>query len=90
MTPSGLIAKALKVWVDERRTGFLLLNFRNGRLKYIEHQQREHLPIGQMSVSQNGQPMVCPACEALMVRREGDMWACPACLVKRTAAQLKG
>ena len=87
MTPATLVAKALKAWVDERRTGFLLLNFRNGELKYIEHQQREHLPAGQSS--QNGQPP-CPSCGDPMAKREGEMWACPACGVKRTAAQLKG
>ena len=87
MTPALVVAKALKVWVDEHRTGFLLLNFRNGQLKYIEHQQREHLPTGQSS--QNGAPE-CPACQEPMIRREGQMWACPTCGVKRTDRQLGG
>lgn len=87
MTASGLVAKALQVWVEERRTGLLLLNFRNGELKYIEHQQREHLPTGQ--TGQAGTPC-CPSCEEPMAKREGQMWACPACGVKRTATQLQG
>lgn len=87
MTPSILVAKALKAWVDERRTGFLVLNFRNGELKYIEHQQREQVPAGQGGWSDAPK---CPACDEGMARREGGMWACPACGVKRTDAQLRG
>lgn len=83
MTAATILAKAVKAWVEDRRTGFLVLNFRNGELKYIEHQQREHVDPHAATGP------TCPSCGEAMAPREGGLWACPACGVKRTEHQLR-
>ena len=89
MTPAEAVTKAIRVWVEERRTGFLVLNFRHGVLKDLEHQIKEFPdPVKSAPAGRNGQP-VCPSCgEALTSRDAGAMWTCEACRVKRTKAQL--
>lgn len=90
MTPGELVAKAHRAWVEEKRTGTLLFNYRHGTLKHVEHQVVE-FPDGLESArGQNGRP-ACPACRRPLASRDGGtMWTCDACALKRTEHQLKG
>ena len=81
---------ALHKWREERQTGFLILNFRHGVIKGIEHQIKEFLENNGKSAL--GAPVPpCPACgQPMQSRDSGAMWECPPCRVKRTEAQLRG
>lgn len=88
MTASEIVAKALRQWTEERRTGILLFNFRHGLLKHVEHQVVE-FPDGPKS-ARGQNPPGCPSCrEALTPRDDGAMWECLPCGLKRTSHQLK-
>ena len=89
MTAAETVAKALRAWTEERRTGVLLLNFRHGTLKHVEHQIVE-FPDSEPKSARGADVPRCPACgEGLTPRDGGAMWSCDACGVKRTSSQLK-
>ena len=89
MTAAEIVAKALRLWTEERRTGVLLMNFRHGILKHVEHQVVE-FPEGEPKSARGQNPPTCPVCrQALTPRDGGAMWSCDACGVKRTSSQLK-
>ena len=90
MTAAEVVAKALKAWVDERRTGFVVLNFRHGVLKDVEHQIKEFVSGDGSARRADETAPDCPHCEKPMTTRDGGrMWLC-ACGIKRTAAQIGG
>lgn len=89
MTASEIVAKALRLWTEERRTGVLLMNFRHGVLKHVEHQVVE-FPEGSPKSARGAVVPRCPACgEGLTPRDGGAMWLCEPCGLKRTSSQLK-
>ena len=89
MTAAEIVAKALRLWTEERRTGVLLMNFRHGVLKHVEHQVVE-FPNGEPKSARGAVVPRCPACGGdLTPRDSGAMWACEACKIKRTEAQLR-
>ena len=89
MTPAEAVTKAVRAWVEERRTGTLLFNFRHGTLKHIEHQVVEFPdPVKSLQAGSTVGPR-CPVCtNALTPQDGGAMWTCRSCNVKRTQAQL--
>ena len=88
MTAYEFIAHACRPWVDGKRTGKMIVNWRAGRPMDVEHQHREWLDQEPQS-ARGAKVPVCPACgEAMVARDGGSLWACQGCGVKRTIAQL--
>ena len=90
MTPGEAVANAHRLWVDDKRTGNLVFNYRHGVLKHVEHQMLE-FPEGASKSARSGQNVpTCPACGAAMTSRDaGTLWTCQPCAVKRTVHQLR-
>ena len=89
VTAGEIVAKALRLWTEERRTGILLFNFRHGTLRHVEHQVVE-FPEGELKSARGQMVPRCPACGGDLTSRDaGAMWTCDACGVKRTSSQLK-
>ena len=89
MTPYEFIARACRPWVEAKRTGKMIVNWRSGRPMDVEHQHREWLDQEPKS-ARRAQVPVCPACgEEMTAYDSGTAFRCEACGVKRTAAQLK-
>lgn len=89
MTPYEFIARACRPWVEAKRTGKMIVNWRAGRPMDVEHQHREWLDQ-EPKTARGAKVPLCPACGQEMVPRDsGSLWACEACGVKRTQAQLK-
>ena len=85
MNADRLLA-AVQRWVEEKRTGHLILNFKDGHLKDFEHHHREFLP--QEPEAPSGRP--CPVCGEPMEEADyGNLFRCK-CGTKRTRSQLKG
>ena len=89
VTPYEFIARACRPWVEAKRTGKMIVNWRSGRPMDVEHQHREWLDQEPKS-ARRAQVPVCPACgEEMTAYDSGTAFRCEACGVKRTAAQLK-
>ena len=87
MTQGEAVAKAHRLWLEEKRSGFLIFDYRGGVVKGIEHQVKEYLE-GKSARRVDVPP--CPVCgEPMRSRDGGALFVCEGCSVKRTEAQLR-
>ena len=88
MTQGEAVAKAHRQWTEDKLTGELTFVYRHGRVQHVRHGRIDFVDGEPKSV--RADVPTCPACgQPMRSRDSGAMWACEACGVKRTEAQLK-
>ena len=89
MTQGEAVAKAHRLWLEDKLTGELTFVYRHGRVQHIRHGRIDFVDGEGKSTRRTDVPP-CPACgEPMRSRDGGALFVCEGCSVKRTENQLK-